>query len=82
MYISWGGYEKKQQDEEHYLLKLTWREKFEIEKLIYLEIEEINQNINFLKRKGVSKRNYKNVLEHLETLQKLQEKIKNLEEVK
>jgi hypothetical protein len=82
MNISWGGYEEKQQDEEHYLLKLTWKEKFEIEKLIYLEIEEINQNINFLKRKGVLKRNYKNVLEHLETLQKLQEKIKNLEEVK
>ncbi|MDK2812739.1 MAG: hypothetical protein PWQ78_949 [Petrotoga sp.] len=81
MNISWG-HEPLSEREEEYILKLTWKEKFEIERLIYIEKEEVTKNIDFLKRKGVLKRNYKNVLEHLETLKKLQEKIKKSEEMK
>ncbi|ADD02666.1 hypothetical protein TthWC1_1690 [Thermoanaerobacter thermohydrosulfuricus WC1] len=64
MNISWG-HEPLSEREEEYILKLTWKEKFEIERLIYIEKEEVTKNIDFLKRKGVLKRNYKNVLEHL-----------------
>lgn len=67
MNISWG-HEPLSEREEEYILKLTWKEKFEIERLIYIEKEEVTKNIDFLKRTGVPSENYKAALEHLETL--------------
>jgi hypothetical protein len=49
MNISWG-HEPLSEREEEYILKLTWKEKFEIERLIYIEKEEVTKNIDFLKK--------------------------------
>jgi hypothetical protein len=73
MNMSWGGYEPAQ---EEYNLKLTWKELFELKRLIELEIDHIEGIIAFLKEK---EKDTSMLEKDLEIYRKL---LKKLEEVK
>jgi|Wag4MinimDraft_1082647.scaffolds.fasta_scaffold03086_3 hypothetical protein len=82
MNMSWGGYEPAKtiayikKEEEEYNLKLTWKEKYELERLVRLEIDNIESVIAFLEEKEKDT----SILEKdLEIYRKL---LKKLEEVK
>lgn len=77
MNMTWGGYEPAQEPKEiEYVLRLTWKEKYELERLVKLEMDVVMDAVAFLKEKEKDT----SILEKdLEIYRKL---LKKLEEVK